>query len=73
MGKALAGTCREIQGGEVMCVCCDGILHPDQLVAVCKRGGIVRMVVMNTDRKEVIYIDNVANYCPQCGRKLKET
>lgn len=56
-----------------MCVCCDGNLHPDQLVAVCKRGGIVRMVVINTDRKEVIYIDNVANYCPQCGRKLKET
>ena len=52
------------------CKCCDGVLHPSQVVSVYAGCGLVRMIVLNEARQEIIYLDNVINYCPMCGRKL---
>lgn len=58
-----------------MCVHCDGLLHPDMKVSVCrainsKGQKVNRLCIYNESRREVIYIDNEINYCPVCGRKL---
>jgi len=55
-----------------MCEYCDGVLHPHQVISVYKGCGLVRMIVLHEARQEVVYIDNLINFCPMCGRNLKE-
>ena len=87
MAQALAGTFREIQGGEVMCEYCDETkekymslrrddIYGKEFIAVRKLGPCK----MDPDRNKWItsaYVNGgnlyaVINYCPMCGRKLTE-
>ena len=87
MAQALAGTFREIQGGEVMCEYCDETkekylslrrddIYGKEFIAVRKLGPCK----MDPDRNKWItsaYVNGgnlyaVINFCPMCGRKLTE-
>lgn len=60
------------------CKCCDGVLHPEELISVNKNPhsyGDYVLYVVNKDRNELLVIGKKINYCPICGRELetKET
>lgn len=55
------------------CKCCDGALHPEELIWVNKNPnfyGDYVLSVINKDRNELLVIGKKINYCPMCGRKL---
>ena len=55
------------------CKCCDGALHPEQVVSVSKNPnfhGDYVLYIINKDRKELLVIGEKINFCPMCGREL---
>lgn len=54
------------------CKCCDGALHPEELISVNKNYyGDYVLYVVNKDRNELLVIGKKINFCPMCGRKLE--
>lgn len=57
------------------CKCFDGALYPEQVVSVSKNPnfhGDYVLYIINKDRKELLVIGEKINFCPMCGRKLKD-